>query len=449
VVQGLLVHPPPALLPHAVAAPVGWRLDVFPWTAAMPDLFEQLYGKPIETHLPYVLSPLHADEEATSSPLDAWLEAVKRQYQTSLHHVLEQWCRSNRLRMRAVDARVLPHVPYSVLGERKRALAPGTLIDIETGAMGTLPPPAHVAAAPSPAVSRNKAEWVAVPILTDTWEWQPASLNWLALGEWSQWEASADGDTFHFRGSFVAEFVPEVIYALFEAGAVQSLSINGITVPLEAARRPEPHEIELADESYRIVPLAPEAIRMSGINVVEATATIAPRILLDGGCTAGPLALAGNFAVFPFAAQDVLPSAPAVQEEAWRLVRPPGLVSAGNWGAIGYPRLSGHARYVQTFPFRAIGDGMRAQLIVDVQGALGEVRINGRSATRLSDTPAVFDLTEVLRTGLNRIEIDCRSGLAARLSGGTPGGLLAVRLEVDRSPQVILDTMRQESERNW
>lgn len=419
----------------------------------MPDIFDRLFGSPIDTHLPYALSPLHAAEEATSSPLEHWLEAVKRQYQTSFHDVLERWCRSNNLLFRPTDPRTLPHVPYSILGERKRALSVERFVEIEVGALGTLPPPpcASVTATETPVPSRSELGWVAVPVLVDTWEWQPASLNWLALGEWHQWQTSADGETFYFRGHFVAEFVPEDLYVLFEAGVVQSLSINGIAVPLDAARRPEPHEIEFADESYRMVPLAPAAIRMSGINLVEATATVTPRILLDGGCTAGPLALAGDFAVFPFTAQEVLPrtSAQLAQAEAWRLVRPPGLVTVGDWSASGYPRLSGHARYVQTFPLREIPAGMRAHLVVDVRGAPAEVRINERAAPRVGNAPTIYDLTGSLRSGLNRLEIVCRSGLAARLCGDAPAGLVAVRLEVDRAPQFVLDSVRQESQRDW
>jgi hypothetical protein len=269
-------------------------------------------------------------------------------------------------------------------------------------------------------------------VIGPDWEWQSASCNWLPLGEWAEWKQGTrerDGSVrFDMRCAFEADYVPEGLGLVYEAGVVESVTLNGAPVLLAGSNQPTGRAVELADDCHRVAPLRVDALRY-GANALRATARLGAgdRVLLDEGATVGPLALVGRFAL------QRVPTGGRGKTQRWRLVRPATFVALGAWAEAGFPRYAGTATYAQTVRIPALPTAAEVRLVVRAAGKHvgGQVSLalDGRPVVAVSVDPWVFGLKGVVREGLNRIELTCESGVGARLSSLGAAGLEAVSLE--------------------
>ncbi len=427
-VRGIAVVPPEPLSRYAPPAAGSWHVDVLPWLHDMPELFERLFERQLETHLPYALSPLHEAPPQPSAPLDRWREVAQERLTETFGGTLARWCSArgmHLLSMDVTDLARLPQAPLTLRAERKRAVDPlRTLALADTGA--------HVIAG-GRAEGEAEPGWRPLDVFGPEWEWRAASRNWLSLGEWAEWKHGArgrDGTTrFEVRCAFDVDYTAENLALVYEAGVVEAVTLNGSPLPLAADRVPASQELEFADDCHRVTPLRADALRY-GANTVRAVARLGPgdRVLLESGATAGPLALIGAFALRPAGASTGRRAA----TERWRMVRPGSFVSLGNWRDAGFPRFAGTVTYAQTVRIPALAAGAELRLVARARHCWVALALDGRPISPTRADPWQFALHGAAREGLNRIELTCVSGMAQRLATGMTAGLDAVALEYRR-----------------
>ena len=430
-VAGIVSVTPPWLLAHAVTRPEGWRTDVLPWMPDLPDVFERLFERQLGIHFPYVLAPLHDGQ--VSQPLERLLAfAEERRDALFVTHVGE-WCAGRGLERLVLDPGALnrlPQLALSTRAERKKGLSPeravlplAEAVTIPHGAVGSL------------TALRSGSERSSEPFveLAEEWQFAPASLNLLPLGDWQEWQhvgRSRDGTVrYDVDLSFEADYVPEDLLVLFEAGVVESVSVNRKILSLTGGRPPRPDEIEAPDAALRVLEL-PRGLVRTGRNNVSAAAVLpaSDRVQLEGAASGGPIFLAGAFALEEWTSGVV----GLAKAQRWRMVRPRRTVNAGDWRAAGYPRYSGTATYAQTLSLPRVPEGAGLRLWVDGHGGPVGVRVDGTAAGRAAASPFVFDVATRGSGGLTRVEIQCASGLAPRLAGDGLAGLAGARLELRR-----------------
>jgi hypothetical protein len=231
--------------------------------------------------------------------------------------------------------------------------------------------------------------------------------------------------------SFEADYVPEDLLVAFEAGVVESISLNRKILSLTGGRAPRSDEMEGADPSLHVLPL-PRGLVRTGRNDVSAAAILLPpdRVQLEGAAAAavgGPLFLAGRFALEEWTTGVVGPA----RARRWRMVRPRRTAALGDWRASGYPRYSGSAVYSQTVSPPRMPEGAALRLWADAHGGPVGLRVDGTVVDRAAASPFVFEVP-VRGKGLMRVDVECASGLAPRLGGDGGAGLAAARLELRR-----------------
>ncbi|HET7771575.1 MAG TPA: hypothetical protein VFN74_22575, partial [Chloroflexota bacterium] len=325
----------------------------------------------------------------------------------------------------------LPQVALSLKGERKKGLAAERTV---------LPPPEaatvpHGAVGSLTALRTGAASGAADALLpfADEWQWDSASLNLLPLGDWQEWQhvgRARDGTVrYDVDLSFEADYVPEELLVVFEAGVVESISINRTILSLTGGRAPRGDEVEAADAAVRVLAV-PRGLVRQGRNSVSAAAVLpaADRVQLEGTAEGGPLFLAGQFALEEWTSGVV----GLARAQRWRMVRPRRTVALGDWRTAGNPRYSGTAAYAQTFSPPRVPEGATLRLWADAHGGAVGLRVDGTLVDRAATSPYVFDLPVRGGRGLMRLEIECTSGLAPRLAGEGAAGLAAARLELRR-----------------
>ena len=430
-VAGLVSVTPPWLLAHAFIRPEGWRTDVLPWMPDLPEVFERLFERQLAVHFPYALAPLH--EGTISQPVERLLAFAEERRDELFITRVGEWCAARGLERLVLDASALSRLPQLALstkGERKKGLAPeravlppSEAVTVPYGAVGSL------------TALRSGAERSGEALVTfaEEWQWTPASLNLLPLGDWQEWQhvgRSRDGTVrYDVDLSFEADYVPEELLVVFEAGVVESISINRSILSLGGGRAPRRDEIEGADAALRALAV-PRGLVRPGRNNVSAAAVLpaADRVQLEGAAMGGPLFLAGTFALEEWTTGVV----GLARAQRWRMVRPRRTVSLGDWRAGGYPRYSGTAKYAQTVSLPRLPEDVGVRVWVDGHGGAVGLSVDGTAAGRAAGSPFVFEVAGRRRSGLTQLEIDCTSGLAARLGGDGAAGLAGVRLEMGR-----------------
>lgn len=439
-VRGLVTAPPGALLPHPIAPPEGWRVDVVPWFPVLPDVVQRRGGRSLQDVLPYALASLHQAPAAVGGAAQGAPDAVfaplqsaaAERYAAAYLPVLSELCRGVGLQLAPVEPAALPAVPYTLLGDRKRALRPAEVLAVQVPPGATPPDEPHRSAAPPPGPGRvwrlesfpsQRPGWRVLDVLAATWDWRPRSLNLHALEPLA--ETAAPGDRLILGGGFEAEYAPADLALVFEHSVVEAVSINGVEVDLSAAKPVMTEEVEFADGAARLVALAGAGVDVRsagrGANLVAARVhrPAAERIAFFDEAQLGPLFLAGNFALAS-AGGGGMP---------YRLARPPAALPAGDWGAAGYPRFCGTAVYRQSVFLPDLPSGGSVQLVVDAHGGRVALAVNSCPAGGPVAAPCVFELTGALRPGANQLALSVTNTLASRLAGGVPSGLAAARLE--------------------
>ncbi|HXI16447.1 MAG TPA: hypothetical protein VNM48_08750, partial [Chloroflexota bacterium] len=255
--------------------------------------------------------------------------------------------------------------------------------------------------------------------------------------EWSHVSRARDGTVrFDLHLNFEADYVPSEVALLWEDGIVESVALNGTQLLLDGARIPQLPDLEFAGPEHRLLRLLPGLVR-AGPNTVAATAALrsADRIRLTGAATAGPLALLGAFdlvSATPMSGgrRDQGGAPARTRVRPWHLGRPQMTSHFGAWTEAGFPRFAGTATYAQTIHLPHVPAHAAARLTVEAFGGPVAVQIDGQEVERAPRTPFVFDVRDAFREGLNRIEIDCGSGLGPRLIAGAQAGLESIRLEI-------------------
>lgn len=433
-VAGIVSVAPPWLLSHSVTRAEGWRTDVLPWMADLSEVFEKLFERQMAIHFPYALAPLH--DGAVSQPVERLLAYAEERRETLFVQRVAEECEAIGLERLVVEPAAmerLPVLPMSLRGERKKGFAPERgLLTAGAGAKGATVPHGAVG---SLTALRSGAEGVAETLtaFAEDWEWEPASLNVLPLGDWQEWQhvgRARDGTVrYDVDVSFEADYVPDDLVVVYEEGIVESLSLNGKIMALNGGRSPRHDEVEGADGALRVLDV-PRGLVRRGRNVASAAAVLqaSDRVLFNGTACAGPVFLAGAFALEPWTT-GVVGLARAAR---WRMVRPMATLGAGDWRELGYPRFSGSAVYRQTITLPRVPDGTVARLAVDGHGGAVGLRVDGHEVDRAATSPFVFEVELRANGGLTRVEVECTSRLTARLGGEGGAGLAAARLELRR-----------------
>jgi hypothetical protein len=111
---------------------------------------------------------------------------------------------------------------------------------------------------------------------------------------------------------------------------------------------------------------------------------------------------------------------------AWRIVKCPAVMTAGDLAAKGFPFFSGTAVYASDVNVPAPYAGGHLELDVDCGDDLLEVAVNGGPRSVLPWHPYRFPLTGVVRPGANRVEVCVTNTLINLLEGvRRPSGMLA------------------------
>ncbi|MGH2352892.1 MAG: hypothetical protein ACRDJN_14885, partial [Chloroflexota bacterium] len=304
--------------------------------------------------------------------------------------------------------------PYTLKGERKRSLPLGALAPAMAAPTGGSGDGSGKAAGVTP-----DASWAIVDVLQPVWEWRPWSANLHPLDAWGSQGPPDDGDERRrLRARFEADFLPVDLGILYETGVVEAITLNGARLNLTAARRPEPDEVELADEAARLVALRGAALARRGTNVLEATVRTpdSERIAFYDEITLGPVAVIGRFAL-------------RCSAGGCSLIRPPAVMAAGDWGVAGYPRYSGTATYRQGFALPDLPAGATVRLVVEAWDGVITASVNGRTLPVPASSPCAFEVSRLLRLGMNELALTVTTSLRPRLAGQCPAGLRAARLE--------------------
>jgi len=97
-----------------------------------------------------------------------------------------------------------------------------------------------------------------------------------------------------------------------------------------------------------------------------------------------------------------------------------GTIRLGNWADQGLPQYSGGVQYAQTFELPASIAGSSAWLDLGRVRGTAEVTVNGKTAGVRVWRPYTFDLTGLLRSGSNRLEITVYNTLGPYFGAGYP-----------------------------
>lgn len=220
-------------------------------------------------------------------------------------------------------------------------------------------------------------------------------------------------DGMSVRAAFNAGFIPGELRLVCEAEFVSELMLNG--KPVKGP--PEPVGLPLRGlKSFDAAGLV-----VKGGNNLEFTLRVpASERELEGASISmvPPVFAAGRF---------------AVQNHV--IVPLPEELESGNWTKQGLPRYSGTAVYRKEFKLDGRSAGgirdRRVWLRADVFGGLMEVTLNGRPAGVRAWAPYEVELTGLLNSGKNTLEIAVTNALSNMVSRAIPSGLAGVVLETE------------------
>lgn len=463
-VCGIVTVPPPQVAVHQVAAPPGWRVDVFPWMADLPATFKEREGQAFDEELPYLLAAQHRAAPPPLPAIERMAALAKERYTQGYWGTLGAWCRAEGLELRSIEPGQLPVLPETLRADRKCTVRSFILDMASIGAAAYLPqvrergptsgtgtglPGAMDSLGDSLASNPNGAslyaatafraslvtpndgdatpgpdsrQWEDVDVISPRWEWQPHSLSLCPLTIQSGWPRPEPHlPRWPLVATFEADYLPPDLCLLYEAGAVDSLTVNGRTLTLGGAHPPSAGELEFADSGLRIVPLDQDLLS-EGVNQVRADLVSAPLgwLMFDERPVLAPVALLGAFALSQ------------AGQHGDVVVRPRSAADLGDWCEAGYRRYSGSVTYRQGFHLPLRSFDVRWRLCVETFDGVATCELNQRPTGRPVAGEGTFPLDGVLRPGINELVITVLSTLSPRLYGDAPAGLKRVTLQVGR-----------------
>ena len=430
-IAGFITVPPALPAMHDLPDNPGWRLDALPWTTGLESAWPSGGAPGFLRDFPYMVARLHDRAAIDADPLAPVRALAVAHEAAAYRQPLRAWCAAHDVNLLSLDAAALDDMPalaYSLRADRKGAIPAHTLVGVPLSSPGAgcsapavIWPRGTVPDGDEPDLRHDAG--TQMDGLGPVWRWQPLSLNAHALYGWAR-VPGAFGERLRLRATFEAEYLPEDLCLVIEAGTVEAVTLNGAGMDLTRARMPSEAQVELADVCYRVLPLRPHPALRYGSNQIDLTAyvPVAERLTFPGVDEReliGPLFLAGSFALRPIVGD---------KRNAARmaLARPPIEVTLGEWAGLGYPRFSGSAVYEQAIVASDHTPGRRVQLVATAPGCHVTVALNGEPATPGAD--GRFELGCALRPGINQLAVCVTSGPAARLTGAASGGLLDVCL---------------------
>ncbi|HJW91496.1 MAG TPA: hypothetical protein VJ436_12705, partial [Anaerolineales bacterium] len=275
--------------------------------------------------------------------------------------------------------------------------------------------------------------------LAGEWEFSPESANALVIGKWlstaeipatehrsytgpqaddSAWLPMVPGAWAYqlpaepttpypmavwYRIPFQVERLPEQLDLIIDgfAGTEWHLYLNGQAVSAEPARSP-------FDAQMKSVDIRPQARLGDNLIALRLVLTNSTDGLLD------LLKLLGDFSL-------------AGQPGAYRIAEPRPSLQPGSWSSQGYPHYSGRATYRQRFYLPESFQGKRVFLEPAMDDDVLEVLVNGRPAGVRLWEPYTIEISDLLQSGENLLELRVANTLANLLEAvERPSGLAGV-----------------------
>ena len=289
-------------------------------------------------------------------------------------------------------------------------------------------------------LSGNTEEPTPALELDGEWEFKPENENALVIGKWlaiqeapgKDWKSYAkpDGDTndwlpmvpgawsyqlpaepeeeypipVWYRITFTADYLPAKVTMLVDgfAGSEWSLYVNGKQVKA----RPERSQVDAQMKAVDITKFLQTGENLIALRIVVTNATDG---LLD------LLKLTGDFSLVPEG------------DGVYRIVAPCHSLSPASWTRQGYPHFSGRAVYRRKFELPEAFQGQRVFVEPVMEDDVLEVVINGQSAGVRLWEPYQIEVTDLLKSGENTIEMRVANTLVNLLERvERPSGLAGV-----------------------
>jgi hypothetical protein len=234
----------------------------------------------------------------------------------------------------------------------------------------------------------------------DTADWLP-----MVPGAWSyQLPAEPESDyplPVWYRISFQADYLPPKLSLIVDgfAGSDWSLYVNGERATAEPVRSQVDGQMKAVD----ITPYLRQGENLIALRLVVTNATDG---LLDLLKLTGDFSLASN------------------GDGTYRIAAPRTYLQTQSWTNQGYPYFSGRAVYSKRFQLPESFTGQRVFLEPEMQDDVLEVMINGQSAGVRLWAPYQVDVTDLLKTGENTLELRVANTLVNLLEAvERPSGL--------------------------
>ena len=261
--------------------------------------------------------------------------------------------------------------------------------------------------------------------LDGDWQFETLKPNVYPLRHWaiaidqkgqSVWRETIEGKIpddlltepfFLVKGSFELDFVPSDLALIFEQDRMDRLRINGIAVQQAAERD------YYLDESGMRLDIA--SLARLGLNEIEARYYLPEyerKIRTDGffaqtlPSIIEPVFLVGTFSV-----------------SGNRLISPRRVLNIGSWSEQGFPFYSGSGRYRCRFKLGKEDIGQTIFLEADVYDGVMELKVNGKPAGVRVWEPYRLNISDLVQSGENELEIVVANTNANLLEQPIPSGL--------------------------
>ncbi len=252
--------------------------------------------------------------------------------------------------------------------------------------------------------------------LDDVWEFETQKPNALPLVRWDyemdNYVSGRDSATERriYTTSFEAEIIPAETRLLRDGLAVEKVWQRSEVIDYRVLVNGE-QLTDLAPGQYLdhyIYEASLEGILRKGRNEVQ---IITAGHLYEPGALRDPAIIVGRFAV--------------AGQRRPRLVAEPQEIGSGGWDKQGYRYYSGIGTYRQQFRVSAAQKNCRLYLQMQQPGDLAEGIVNGKSCGARAWEPFEWDITAVVKSGSNDLEIRVANSLQNLLvQEPKPSGLL-------------------------